>query len=140
MDRATTLRHPGNGQWQRQTAVIVANDATNSGFPLVPTKTGTPGHPVERSEQPPRIPLSLPSGARQARRRAGMSGYGRPRQRRLGLVFLLVALLAGPLERRAKDVAERRAGIGGAVLLHRLFLLLDLQRLDRHRDLPAAAI
>src|SRR6266581_6309725 len=44
------------------------------------------------------------------------------------------------LERGAENVAERSAGIRGAVLGDRLLLLGDFERLDRHRDLAAAAI
>src|SRR5689334_20862044 len=55
------------------------------------------------------------------------------------LVVLVVALL-GPAHDGAQDVAEARAGIGGAVLGHRLLLLLDLARLDRERDLARRAV
>src|SRR6266699_84128 len=44
------------------------------------------------------------------------------------------------LERGAENVAERSAGIRGAVLRDRLLLLGDFERLDRHRNLAAAAI
>src|SRR6266566_1935880 len=44
------------------------------------------------------------------------------------------------LERGAENVAERRAGIRGAVLGDRLLLLGDFERLDRYRDLVAAAV
>src|SRR5215469_12312347 len=49
-------------------------------------------------------------------------------------------LLAGALERSAKNVAKRRAGIGGAVLGDRLLLLGHLERLDRHLHLVGAAV
>src|SRR6476646_3750188 len=44
------------------------------------------------------------------------------------------------LERRAEDIAQRRAGIGGAVLGDRLLLLRHFERLDRHLHLVSAAI
>src|SRR6185312_2200532 len=44
------------------------------------------------------------------------------------------------LERGAKDIAERGAGIGRAVLRDGFFLLGHLQRLDRHRDLAGLAV
>src|SRR6202158_466550 len=44
------------------------------------------------------------------------------------------------VERGAENVAERSPGIRGAVLGDRLLLLGDFERLDRHRDLAAAAI
>src|SRR5262245_48326379 len=46
---------------------------------------------------------------------------------RLAPPLLLVAVL----QRGAEDVAERSAGVGRAVLGHRLLLFGDLQRLDR---------
>src|SRR5216684_476415 len=52
----------------------------------------------------------------------------------LGIVFLArLAVLA--LQRRAEDVAEAGAAVRGAVLGHRLLLLLDLARLDREAEL-----
>src|SRR5437588_8276444 len=54
--------------------------------------------------------------------------------------FLLGRLFGALLERGAQDVAERSTGIGGAVLGDRLLLLCHFERLDRHRDLVAAAI
>src|SRR5947209_16579678 len=56
------------------------------------------------------------------------------------LVRLLRRLLGYPLERGAENVAERRAGIGGAVLGDRLLLLGDFKRLDRHLDLVRPAV
>src|SRR5262249_13775319 len=56
------------------------------------------------------------------------------------LIFHLLRLLGRPLERGSENIAERRAGIGRSILGDRFFLLGDLQRLDRHRDLAGAAI
>src|SRR5580704_895262 len=53
---------------------------------------------------------------------------------------LLFLLFGGALERGAEDVAQRRAGIGRAVLGDRLLLLGDFERLDRHRHLVGAAV
>lgn len=44
--------------------------------------------------------------------------------------LLLVGLGLGFLERRSKDVAKARAGVGAAILRDGLLLLGDLQRLD----------
>src|ERR1700704_776318 len=52
----------------------------------------------------------------------------------------LFLLLGGALERGAENIAERRAGIRGAVLGDRLLLLGDFERLDGHRHLVGAAI
>ena len=52
-----------------------------------------------------------------------------------GLVALLGAGLGLFLERRAEDIAERRAAVGRAVLRDRLFFVGDLDRLDRERRL-----
>src|SRR5690606_13096130 len=49
-------------------------------------------------------------------------------------------LLLAVLECGAEDVAERGAGVGRAVLGHRLLLLGDLESLDRERDLAGLAI
>src|SRR5215469_3116236 len=49
-------------------------------------------------------------------------------------------LLGGPLERGAENIAERGAGIGGAVLGDRLLLLGHFERLDRDRHLVGAAV
>src|SRR5262249_27842476 len=51
-------------------------------------------------------------------------------------LFFLAALLQG----RAQDVAERGAGVGGAVLRDRFLLLGDFQRLDRDRDLVGLTV
>src|SRR5579864_8164051 len=56
------------------------------------------------------------------------------------LNLLLFLLFGGALERGAEDVAERRAGIGRAVLGDRLLLLGDFECLDRDRHLVGAAI
>src|SRR5260370_3005683 len=53
--------------------------------------------------------------------------------RLVGVVLARLAVLA--LQCRAEDVAEAGARIGGAVIGHRLLLLLDLARLDRERQL-----
>ena len=57
-------------------------------------------------------------------------------------VFRLSALSAladsAFFQRRAQDVAQRGAGIGGAILRHRLLLLGDLHRLDREIGLLRA--
>src|SRR5690606_26543450 len=56
----------------------------------------------------------------------------------VGLLFrrLAVRLVPGALlERGAQDVAQRRAGIGGAILGDRLLLLGDLERLDGNAEL-----
>src|SRR5262245_3164126 len=68
------------------------------------------------------------------------SGEGWSAWHRLLLLGLLVRLLARALERGAEDVAERRAGIGGAVLGDRLLLLGDLERLDRDLHLARPAV
>ena len=49
-------------------------------------------------------------------------------------------LFGRPLERGAEDVAERRAGIGRAVLRDRLLLLGHFERLDRDLYLVGAAV
>src|SRR3984957_1186468 len=51
-----------------------------------------------------------------------------------------VLLLGGALERRAEDIAERRARIGGAILGDRLLLLGDFECLDRDRHLVGTAV
>src|SRR5262249_11732257 len=67
-------------------------------------------------------------------------------QRREGSPLLLLLgglfgrLLALAPERRAEDVAERRARVGGAVLGNGLLLLGDFERLDRDLHLVAAAV
>src|SRR2546423_11071241 len=54
---------------------------------------------------------------------------------RLFLVFgFFFGLALTAADRGAEDVAEASAGFGGAELLHRLLLLIDLARLDRQRD------
>src|SRR5215471_21104964 len=53
---------------------------------------------------------------------------------------LLVLVLGLLLERGAEDVAEAGARVGGAVLGHRLLLLLDLARLDRERELARCLV
>src|SRR4249919_471213 len=65
-----------------------------------------------------------------------------PNDDRLGpCLFLFLGWLFGrPLERGAQDVAERRAGIGRAVLCDRLFLLRHFERLDGDLYLVGAAI
>src|SRR6185437_1672522 len=55
--------------------------------------------------------------------------------RRLFRVVVLARLAVLALQRRAEDVAEAGARIGGAVFGHRLLLLLDLARLDRQAEL-----
>src|SRR6185437_10452667 len=55
--------------------------------------------------------------------------------RRLFRVVVLARLAVLALQRRAEDVAEAGARIGGAVFGHRLLLLLDLARLDRQGKL-----
>src|SRR5688500_5250757 len=56
------------------------------------------------------------------------------------LVFLLVALLAGALQRGTENVAKRCSGVRGAVLSDGLFLLGDFQRLDRYRHFACAPV
>src|SRR5580658_8554907 len=56
------------------------------------------------------------------------------------VVIALLALLTLALERGAEDVAQRRAGIRGAVLRDGLLLLGDFQRLDRDLHFVGAAI
>src|SRR5215467_8251766 len=63
-----------------------------------------------------------------------------PRASGVSEFLFLGRLLAGPLERGAKNVAERRARIGGAILGDRLLLLRDFERLDRHLHLVGAAV
>src|SRR6476646_10358109 len=69
----------------------------------------------------------------------------------LGLAFgpaLALGLLRGvfgvlflrPAQGGAKDVAERSAGIGRAVLGDGLFLLGDFQCLDRHRNFASLSV
>src|SRR6478735_12689221 len=73
----------------------------------------------------------------------GWVGGARPDPTDDGLasLFLFLGRLFGrPLERRAEDIAQRRAGIGGAVLGDRLLLLRHFERLDRHLHLVSAAI
>src|SRR5258708_2904893 len=53
--------------------------------------------------------------------------------RLVGVFLARLAVLA--LQRGAEDVAEAGTRIGGAVIGHRLLLLLDLARLDRERQL-----
>src|SRR6266851_2423176 len=95
-----------------------------------------------------------PRGGRRRRRRDG--GHSRAKQKdgqlpaRLSvtecaessvfrLLFRVVVFLARlavlALQRGAEDVTEAGARIGGAVIGHRLLLLLDLARLDRERQL-----
>src|ERR1051325_3696567 len=59
----------------------------------------------------------------------------------LGLVLGLVLgrALATP-DRRAEDIAEAGAGLGGAEFGHRLLLLVDLARLYGQRDPPGGAV
>src|SRR6266702_2033930 len=49
-------------------------------------------------------------------------------------------LLVAVLERGAQDVAERRTGIGGAVLRDGFLLFGDFERLDRHLDLAGLLV
>src|SRR5580693_3777591 len=58
----------------------------------------------------------------------------------VGVVVALLVLLALALERGAEDVAQRRAGIRGAVLRDGFLLLGDFQRLDRDLHFVGAAI
>src|SRR5258708_20230765 len=58
--------------------------------------------------------------------------------RLVGVVLARLAVLA--LQRGAEDVAEAGARIGGAVIGHRLLLLLDLARLDRERQLACRLV
>src|SRR6266545_4180845 len=59
-----------------------------------------------------------------------------PGDERMKQRFLLLGgFLAALLQRGAENIAERRAGVGRAVLGDRLLLLGDLQRLDRNADL-----
>src|SRR4051794_13093060 len=64
------------------------------------------------------------------------------RNRNLGLplFFLLGRFLGRPLERGTENITERRAGVGGAVLGDRLFLLGDFERLDRDLHLVGATV
>src|SRR5579864_4465215 len=66
--------------------------------------------------------------------------FARPRNDELFVRVALLVFLALALERGAEDVAQRRAGIRGAVLRDRLLLLGDFQRLDRDLHLVGAAI
>src|SRR5215471_14669739 len=56
------------------------------------------------------------------------------------LVLLLRRLLALAPQRGAENIAERRPGIGGAVLSDRLLFLRHFKRLDRHLDFVRAAV
>src|SRR5262245_20634077 len=56
------------------------------------------------------------------------------------LLALFARRLALAFERGAKNVAEGRAGIGGAILRDRFLLLRHFQRLDRDLDLVGAAV
>src|SRR5262245_15899406 len=56
------------------------------------------------------------------------------------LFFLVRRLFGRALERSAENVAERRAGIGGAVLGDRLLFLRHFERLDRHLHLVGATV
>src|SRR5262249_3956030 len=56
------------------------------------------------------------------------------------LTLLFGRFLTLALERSAENVAQSRAGIGGAVLGDRLLLLGDLERLDRDLHLAGAPI
>src|SRR5882757_9746080 len=58
----------------------------------------------------------------------------------VSVLVLLVRGLVAALERGAEDVAERRTGVGGAVLRDRLLLLGHLERLDRDLHLVGAAV
>src|SRR6185437_10642466 len=90
----------------------------------------------------PAKPMTWRQGWRQmgAPLAAAAGPCGRPR--RQAEPFLLVGLFV-PLaaaEGRAQDVAERGASIGRAVFGHRLFLFVELLRLDRERRLAGGAI
>src|SRR5687767_4139698 len=58
-----------------------------------------------------------------------------PDRRLLGLF-----LLSCPIDGGAENVAERGAGIGGAVLLHCGFVFVDLALLDRKRELARGLV
>src|SRR5947209_13359211 len=60
--------------------------------------------------------------------------------RLVGRFLLLRLAISARLQGRAENVAERRAGIGRAVLGDRLFLFGNFQRLDRNGDLARTAI
>src|SRR6476659_6749035 len=71
--------------------------------------------------------------------RTGVRGSGMLQPAQI-LLPVALAFFALALERRAEDVAQRGAGIGGAVLRDRLLLLGHLERLDRELHLVGAAV